>query len=79
MTAGDSSSVAHSNGGAFGENWLFFGCRRRDHDYLYGSEFEKFAADGTLTVFDTAFSRESEQKVWSDLHFGSRTAAEYLP
>ena len=42
-----------------GPAWLFFGCRRRDEDYLYRGDLESFAADGTLTELVTAFSRES--------------------
>ena len=36
---------------------LFFGCRRRDGDYLYGDEWEARAARGGL-LLHTAFSRE---------------------
>ena len=36
---------------------LFFGCRRRDQDYLYREELEKWAAEGHIELF-TAFSRE---------------------
>ncbi len=41
----------------FGHSVLFFGCRRRDQDYLYGRQLEAWAAQGDLTLF-TAFSRE---------------------
>lgn len=44
---------------ATGPSWLFFGDRRRDTDYLYGSELDEFAASGTLTRLDLAFSRDS--------------------
>lgn len=36
---------------------LYFGCRRRDQDYLYGNVLEGWAADGKVTLY-TAFSRE---------------------
>lgn len=36
---------------------LFFGCRNRDGDYLYGDEWERRARDGHLRLF-TAFSRD---------------------
>lgn len=44
-------------GEGLGEAVLYFGCRRRDQDYLYGELLESWAAEGTLTLF-TAFSRE---------------------
>lgn len=47
-----------------GESWLFFGCRRRDEDYLYGADLEAFAATGTLSRLVVAFSRKSDQKVY---------------
>jgi len=44
-------------------NILFFGCRRRDQDYLYGEEWEMMAKSNQITLF-TAFSREQEKKVY---------------
>lgn len=44
-------------------NVLFFGCRRRDQDYLYGEELELLATSNQITLF-TAFSREQEKKVY---------------
>lgn len=40
-----------------GQCVLFFGCRRRNQDFLYGPLLEGWAAGGALTLF-TAFSRE---------------------
>ncbi|KAI8393659.1 uncharacterized protein BYT42DRAFT_551807 [Radiomyces spectabilis] len=45
------------------DNVLFFGCRYRDKDYHYREEWEKYVADGSLTVF-TAFSRDQEEKLY---------------
>lgn len=42
---------------SFGKSILFFGCRRRDQDYLYGNDLEKWARAGHMELF-TAFSRE---------------------
>lgn len=36
---------------------LYFGCRRRGQDYLYGSDLERWAAVGAIELH-TAFSRE---------------------
>ena len=44
-----------------GDAWLFFGCRRPDHDYLYASEWAEQARAGTLTCFRAAFSRVPHQ------------------
>lgn len=47
-------------------NWLFFGDRHRDHDFLYHDELNEFARSGILTELDVAFSREQQDKhyVW---------------
>jgi sulfite reductase (NADPH) flavoprotein alpha-component len=50
--------------GAAGKNWLFFGEQRRELDFLYQDEFEQALAEGLLTRFDTAFSRDQAQKVY---------------
>jgi len=41
-----------------GPNMLFFGCRDRNLDFLYGEVFEDLRNDGTLTYLEVAFSRE---------------------
>lgn len=46
-TAGDTAA----------ECWLFFGCRDKAKDYLYGEELELFVEDGTLTKLCVAESR----------------------
>lgn len=43
--------------GAPGPAVLYFGCRRRDQDFLYGALLEQWHAEGTITLH-TAFSRE---------------------
>jgi sulfite reductase (NADPH) flavoprotein alpha-component len=50
--------------GATGKNWLFFGEQRRGSDFLYEQEFAAFQAQGLLTRFDTAFSRDQAHKVY---------------
>jgi sulfite reductase (NADPH) flavoprotein alpha-component len=47
-----------------GRNWLFFGDQRRDDDFLYREEFEKWLLDGVLTRLDSAFSRDQADKVY---------------
>jgi sulfite reductase (NADPH) flavoprotein alpha-component len=47
-----------------GRNWLFFGERNSSMDYLYRDELEAMHADGHLARLDTAFSRDSDQKIY---------------
>ncbi|WP_227935285.1 sulfite reductase subunit alpha [Alkalihalobacillus deserti] len=51
------------NGGT-GESWLFFGDQYSATDFLYEDELEKYQKDGVLTKLSTAFSRDSEKKVY---------------
>jgi sulfite reductase (NADPH) flavoprotein alpha-component len=39
-------------------NWLFFGDRQRDHDFVYHDELMGMQASGLLTELSTAFSRD---------------------
>jgi sulfite reductase (NADPH) flavoprotein alpha-component len=50
--------------GASGRNWLFFGERSAETDYLYRDELESMRSDGHLTRLDTAFSRDQQDKVY---------------
>merc|ERR1712012_1103132 len=44
---------------------LFFGCRRRESDYLYRDELEgALGPDGCLSELHLAFSREGPEKVY---------------
>ncbi|GHI00771.1 sulfite reductase subunit alpha [Neobacillus kokaensis] len=47
-----------------GRSWLFFGDQHAASDFLYQSELEQYQKDGVLTKLDTAFSRDSAQKVY---------------
>lgn len=49
---------------ATGKSWLFFGDQHSATDFLYQDEFEAYLKEGGLTRLDTAFSRDSEQKVY---------------
>ena len=46
-----------------GESYLFFGCRKRNHDFLYRKELERFVEETSLNLV-TAFSRETENVVY---------------
>ena len=41
-----------------GATVLFFGCRNRNHDYLYQEELEEYERNGVLSGLYVAFSRE---------------------
>jgi sulfite reductase (NADPH) flavoprotein alpha-component len=50
--------------GATGRNWLFFGERSANTDFLYRDELEAMVQDKHLTRLDLAFSRDQEHKVY---------------
>src|SRR4051812_11148788 len=47
-----------------GRSWLFFGDQYSASDFLYQDELEQFQRDGVLTRLETAFSRDTERKVY---------------
>jgi sulfite reductase (NADPH) flavoprotein alpha-component len=49
---------------ATGRNWVFFGDQHEACDFLYRDEFEQYQKDGVLTKLDTAWSRDTEKKVY---------------
>ncbi len=54
--------------GAKGENWLFFGDRHQESDFLYKNELLDYQSSGLLTRLNTAFSRDSDKKVYVQDH-----------
>ena len=49
---------------ATGKTWLFFGDQHAASDFLYQDELEQYQQDGVLTKLVTAFSRDTDQKVY---------------
>jgi sulfite reductase (NADPH) flavoprotein alpha-component len=47
---------------AQGENWLFFGDRQKQYDFIYQNELQDFLDKGILTRLETAFSRDQAEK-----------------
>ncbi|MEM6584937.1 MAG: cytochrome P450, partial [Pseudomonadota bacterium] len=56
-------AILKREGTTLGEALLFFGCRHRDHDYMYREELEGYAGEGLAELF-TAFSREEGQRTY---------------
>jgi sulfite reductase (NADPH) flavoprotein alpha-component len=50
--------------GARGRNWLLFGDRSFEHDFLYQAEWLDWRKKGLLTRLDVAFSRDQAHKVY---------------
>ncbi|MDQ2639086.1 MAG: assimilatory sulfite reductase (NADPH) flavoprotein subunit [Pseudomonadota bacterium] len=50
--------------GATGRNWLVFGNRSFEHDFLYQSEWLTWRRRGLLARLDVAFSRDQAQKCY---------------
>lgn len=50
--------------GAKGKNWLFFGDRNAETDFIYRDELEQMGNSGLLNRLDLAFSRDQEEKIY---------------
>lgn len=50
--------------GASGKNWLLFGDRNFNTDFLYQREWLEHRKNGLLTHLDAAFSRDGKQKIY---------------
>jgi sulfite reductase (NADPH) flavoprotein alpha-component len=57
-------AVLRKRGKNVGENWLFFGDQRRNDNFYYQEEFERWKSDGNLTYLDLAFSRDQAHKIY---------------
>lgn len=53
-----------SSRGDSGKNWLVFGNRNFHEDFLYQTDWLEHRKNGVLTKVSTAFSRDSEEKVY---------------
>ena len=49
---------------AKGKNWLIFGERNRNSDFLYKDELHNYQTNGVLSELSTAFSRDQDEKVY---------------
>ncbi|WP_394729208.1 bifunctional cytochrome P450/NADPH--P450 reductase [Altererythrobacter sp. GH1-8] len=54
-------AMLKEQGETLGDAMLFFGCRHRDHDFLYRDELEAFDRNGIVSLH-TAFSREDSRR-----------------
>lgn len=50
--------------GASGRNWLFFGARHFNTEFLYQTEWQEALTKGELHRLDLAFSRDQAQKIY---------------
>ena len=51
-------------GEACGPMWLFYGCRYKAKDYIFGDELEAYHKEGVLTELRPAFSRDQKEKIY---------------
>ncbi|MDQ7091732.1 MAG: sulfite reductase subunit alpha [Methylococcales bacterium] len=49
---------------AQGKNWLFFGDRNAETDFIYQDELEAMQKNGILNRLDLAFSRDQQEKIY---------------
>lgn len=52
------------NGKEIGPTVLYFGCRRRQEDFIYKDDLERWLAEGSLTELHVAYSRDQANKVY---------------
>jgi sulfite reductase (NADPH) flavoprotein alpha-component len=50
--------------GGRGRNWLIYGGRRRERDFLYQLEWQSALKKGSLHRLDVAFSRDQAEKIY---------------
>ncbi len=50
--------------GAKGDNWLFFGDREQENDFIYRDELTAWQESGLLTKLSLAFSRDQAEKIY---------------
>lgn len=63
--------------GAGGRNWLFFGDRRFQQDFLYQTEWLRYRRQGLLDHLDVAFSRDQAEKRYVQ-HVMAERGAEFF-
>ncbi|MGX9888774.1 diflavin oxidoreductase [Streptomyces sp. NPDC002276] len=63
--------------GATGRNWLFFGDRHRETDFVYEDELGELRERGVLTELDLAFSRDQAEKVYVQTRMRERSRELY--
>ncbi|MEO0420789.1 MAG: assimilatory sulfite reductase (NADPH) flavoprotein subunit [Pseudomonadota bacterium] len=63
--------------GANGRNWLFFGARHFDTDFLYQIEWLRHLRQGSLSKLDVAFSRDQREKIYVQDRLQERGAELY--
>ncbi|WP_419666733.1 diflavin oxidoreductase [Streptomyces sp. 2-1] len=63
--------------GATGRNWLFFGDRHRESDFVYEDELAELRGQGVLTELDLAFSRDQAEKVYVQTRMRERSRELY--
>lgn len=51
-------------GKPLGSTVLYFGCRKEKEDFIYEDELKKYKEEGALSHLHTAFSRDTDKKVY---------------
>ena len=62
-------------GSELGPAVLFFGCRKKSHDFIYEQELTLWSKNGCLTELHLAFSRDSQLKDYVQHHMLKQAAA----
>ncbi|KAL4177058.1 hypothetical protein KRP22_001994 [Phytophthora ramorum] len=74
------SQLVAASSTPMGDAYLFFGCRRKNEDWLFEEQMREYATNGTLSQLFTAFSRDQDEKhyVQHDLRDNAKLVCDLL-
>jgi NADPH-ferrihemoprotein reductase len=75
MAVLQSRAALQAGGAQLGPALLYFGCRRREQDYIYQQELAAYEQAGVISRLSVAFSREQAEKEYVQHHLAKDAGA----